>query len=215
MTEAEWLAAAHPNPMLSFLWMKGDERKPRLLAVACFRRAVAHECAKAFEEPDEQLIDLTKRIDFAERIADGLAVAPDEREHRLELHSSILPGASSPLEWAAHNIADPSAWDAMSGVMLALADEWSDAEAVHGAALVRDVYGNPFCPVALDSSWLASSVVALAEGIYQERAFDRMPILADALQDAGCDNADILNHCRGEGPHIRGCWVVDLLLGKT
>jgi hypothetical protein len=69
--------------------------------------------------------------------------------------------------------------------------------------------------IAFDPTWLTSSVLALAEGIYADRAFDRMPILADALQDAGCDNADILAHCRGEGPHVRGCLVVDLLLGKT
>jgi hypothetical protein len=54
----------------------------------------------------------------------------------------------------------------------------------------------------------------LAEGIYQERAFDRMPILADALQDAGCDNEDVLTHCRQPGEHVRGCWVVDLVLNK-
>jgi hypothetical protein len=59
-----------------------------------------------------------------------------------------------------------------------------------------------------------STAVALARGIYEDRAFDRMPILADALQDAGCDNEDILDHCRGPEPHVRGCWVVDLLLGK-
>jgi hypothetical protein len=56
--------------------------------------------------------------------------------------------------------------------------------------------------------------VALARGIYAERAFDRLPILADALQDAGCDNADVLAHCRGRGPHVLGCWVVDRLLKK-
>jgi hypothetical protein len=67
----------------------------------------------------------------------------------------------------------------------------------------------------LNPSWLTSDVIALASGIYTERAFDRLPILADALQDAGCDNADILDHCRGSGPHVRGCWVVDLLLGKA
>jgi hypothetical protein len=80
--------------------------------------------------------------------------------------------------------------------------------------LLRDVFGNPFRSVAVDAAWLTSDVVALARGIYDERAFDRMPILADALQDAGCDNDDILTHCRGSGPHVRGCWVVDLLLGK-
>jgi hypothetical protein len=79
---------------------------------------------------------------------------------------------------------------------------------------IQDVFGNPFRPVSLDPSWRTSTVVSLAEGIYADRAFDRLPILADALQDAGCDHADILNHCRSDGVHVRGCWVVDLLLGK-
>lgn len=80
--------------------------------------------------------------------------------------------------------------------------------------LLRDIFGNPFRPATLDPAWLTSTVVALAEGIYQERAFDRMPILADAIQDAGCDNADILSHCRSESTHVRGCWVIDLLTGR-
>jgi hypothetical protein len=80
--------------------------------------------------------------------------------------------------------------------------------------ILRDIFGNPFRPVAVDPSWLTSTVVALAEGIYQERAFDRLPILADALQDAGCDSDDVLSHCRSDGPHVRGCWVVDLLTGR-
>ena len=80
--------------------------------------------------------------------------------------------------------------------------------------LGKDIFGNPFRPVVLDPSWLTSTVVALAQGIYQDRAFDRMPILADALQDAGCENDDILTHCRQPGEHARGCWVVDLLTGR-
>lgn len=214
MTEQEWLAAPHPNPMLAFMWMKGDERKPRLLAVACLRRTVALERAITFEESDEQIIDLAERIDFAERIADGLSAAPDEREHRLEFRSSILPGSSSPLEWAAHHVADPSAWEAMSGVVLSLADKWKDAEAAHAAAFVRDIFGNPFRPVAFDPAWRTDTVLALARQMYESREFSAMPILADALQDAGCDNPDVLNHCRGDGSHVRGCWVVDLVLGK-
>jgi hypothetical protein len=83
------------------------------------------------------------------------------------------------------------------------------------AALLRDIFGNPFRPVSVDPSWLTSDVVALARSTYDERAFDRMPILADALQDAGCTNNAVLTHCRDANPvHVRGCWVVDLLLGK-
>jgi hypothetical protein len=80
--------------------------------------------------------------------------------------------------------------------------------------LLRDIFGNPFRPVTLDPRWLTSSVLDLARVIYDERAFERMPVLADALMDAGCDNDHILVHCRGDSPHVRGCWVVDLLLGK-
>jgi hypothetical protein len=76
-------------------------------------------------------------------------------------------------------------------------------------------FGDPPACVCLQHQWLTSTVIALAQGIRDESAFDRMPILADALQDAGCANEDILNHCRSAGPHVRGCWVVDLLLGKS
>ena len=80
--------------------------------------------------------------------------------------------------------------------------------------LLTCIFGNPFRPVGLDPSWLTSTVLQLAAGIYTDRAFDRLPILADALQDAGCDNADILDHCSSASPHVRGCWVVDLILSK-
>src|SRR5262249_28763026 len=89
-------------------------------------------------------------------------------------------------------------------------------EVVAQVALVRDIFGNPFRPVVCDPAWRTSDVLLMAQGIYDDRAFDRMPILADALQDAGCDNADVLNHCReANATHVRGCWVVDLVLGKT
>jgi hypothetical protein len=81
----------------------------------------------------------------------------------------------------------------------------------HHIRLARILEGR----LPLDPSWITSTVVALARGIRKEGAFDRLPILADALQDAGCDSEDVLNHCRGPGPHVRGCWVVDLVLGKS
>jgi hypothetical protein len=86
---------------------------------------------------------------------------------------------------------------------------------VYLPAIIRDIFGNPFRPVIADLSWLTSTVAVLARQMYESRDFSPMPILADALQDAGCDNADFLDHCRGDGPHVRGCWVVDLLLGKV
>lgn len=82
------------------------------------------------------------------------------------------------------------------------------------ADLLRDVFGDPFRPVALDPAWRTSTVVALASRMYDSRDFSAMPILTDALQDAGCEQPDILEHCRGAGSHVRGCRVVDLVLGK-
>jgi hypothetical protein len=80
--------------------------------------------------------------------------------------------------------------------------------------LLREIFGNPFRPVAINPAWLTTNVTALAQAIYEERAFDCMPILGDALEDAGCNNALILEHCRSGREHVRGCWVVDLVLGK-
>jgi hypothetical protein len=82
------------------------------------------------------------------------------------------------------------------------------------ADLVRDIFGNPFRPVPCSASWRTDTALTLARQMYESRDFGAMPILADALQDAGCGNADTLDHCRGPGPHVRGCWVVDLVLGK-
>jgi hypothetical protein len=93
---------------------------------------------------------------------------------------------------------------------------------------LRDIMGNPFRPLPPKRgkrqweeklrgwrTWHSGTIPKLAQAIYQDRAFDQMPILADALEEAGCDNADILAHLRGPGPHMRGCWILDLLLGKS
>ncbi len=95
-----------------------------------------------------------------------------------------------------------------------MARAWDEEQAAQ-ADLIRDIFGNPFRPATADPRWLTISAVALAQHMYQSRDFSPMPALADALQDAGCDSEDILSHCRGPGPHVRGCWVVDLLLGKA
>ena len=99
--------------------------------------------------------------------------------------------------------------------------EWSGAtdlsakkQEFDSILLVRDLFPNPYRPVAFAPSWRTDTAVALASAMYESRDFSAMPILADALQDAGCDNTAILDHCRGPGPHVRGCWAVDLVLGK-
>jgi hypothetical protein len=96
----------------------------------------------------------------------------------------------------------------------AVALEFDREENMARAALLRDIVHNPFRPLPGNPAWNTRSVMALAQAIYTDRAFDRLPILADALEDAGCSDADILARCRGGGEHVRGCWVVDLLTGR-
>jgi hypothetical protein len=83
------------------------------------------------------------------------------------------------------------------------------------AALLRDIFGNPFRAVTTDTSWLTAKARKLAQPMYSRRRFQETPHLADALEEAGCTNREILDHCRGPGPHLRGCWVIDLVLGKS
>ncbi|QJW95865.1 hypothetical protein FTUN_3419 [Frigoriglobus tundricola] len=81
--------------------------------------------------------------------------------------------------------------------------------------LICDIFGNPFRPVGFNPEWRTHTALVLASQMYVSRDFSAMPILADALQDAGCDNDDVLSHCRDASqPHVRGCWVVDWLMGK-
>jgi hypothetical protein len=92
-----------------------------------------------------------------------------------------------------------------------------EAEELAIADLVREIFGNPFHPITIDPAWLArndAAIPRIARSVYEERAFHRMPALADALLDAGCEHEELIAHCRSAGPHVRGCWAVDLILGK-
>jgi hypothetical protein len=214
MSEAEWLACADPTPMLEFLWSKASERKLRLFVVACCQRVWDHL-------PGASRAALT----VVERFADG-AASRDELLVAEEAAGRAAETSDGEAVWLAAN---SDVWFAATEVPCAAAgrevvlgwpgrnDQGADQfaqERRDEARFVRDIFGNPFRSTAVAPAWLTSTVVALAEGIYQERAFDRMPILADALQDGGCANEDVLNHCRRPNEHVRGCWVIDLLLGK-
>ncbi|HJZ58230.1 MAG TPA: hypothetical protein VKE74_25030, partial [Gemmataceae bacterium] len=94
--------------------------------------------------------------------------------------------------------------------------DWPQPRRFHCVPLLRDVFGNPFRPVAFNPAWRTDTAVSLARQMYESKDFSAMPILADALQNAGCENEDVLNHCRdAKQAHVRGCWVVDLVLGKS
>jgi hypothetical protein len=160
-------------------------------------------------------------VEVAERWADGdasreeLLVAFGEAEDA----TAEMRGRGD----AAYHAAS-AADDLVYGEKLGLYDSWLEASLVGTqdrpegpaqAALVRDIFGNPFRPVTMAAGWLTSTVASLARGVYEERTFQRLPILADALEEAGCRDGELLDHCRGEGPHARGCWAIDLILGKA
>lgn len=215
MTSAEWMACSDPPPMLEFLRGKVSERKLRLFSTACFLRLTA-----LLPDPRQR-----QGISVLEQLAEGVILQSECRNVTAEIRRAIPPRDEQVVsqiptddfhfvalmlyrEFCSSSVAS-HAISATAG----LAD--GAEEQRHQAQLMRDIIGNPFRPVTTDPTWLTTDVVALATGIYEDRAFDRMPILADALQDAGCDNDDILNHCRNANQvHVRGCWVVDLVLGK-
>jgi hypothetical protein len=243
MTEAEWFACDDPVKLLTFVGRHHpNERKLRLYAVAgCrriwsflpdkrFRRAVEvaelfadgavsrKVRSKCWKEVDAAMmsIELATQDQFgghgnwpAASMAASMATAA--AANAVGSSDSFVRPEAELFYLAANSIEGMEYSHRERGIdyRLARETEWS----VH-RALLRDIFGNPFRPATLDPAWRTSTVVALARQMYESRDFGAMPILADALQDAGCDNEDILNHCRGDGPHVRGCWLVDLILRK-
>jgi hypothetical protein len=213
MTEEEWLACKKPMLMLRFLRHRGSERKLRLFGCACCREIWDYIPPEAREF-----------VENSERYADGLADEGSLLDSRvgvraLPAHVTYSRPAeyrliSTALEAAKRTAMGESAEPALEVARLANPGQkaWRAQ-----CQLLRCIFGNPFCPAGVDSSWLRwndSTIPRIAQGIYEERAFGRLPILADALLDAGCDDEAILSHCRGDGPHVRGCWAIDLILGK-
>jgi hypothetical protein len=158
----------------------------------------------------------------AEQYADGLASAEE-----LATKQRATPFADEFSIWVTGDSAYDGAWQVIEWLTSALDLMKIDPDALRhfpipahdlvkrSVLFLHDISGNPFRPVTLDPTWLTPKVKTLAQAIYDDRAFERMPVLADALEEAGCTNADILDHCRKPGEHVRGCWVVDLALGKT
>jgi hypothetical protein len=225
MDEAEWWASQDPEPLLHFLGRRASDRRLRLFGIACCRRVWdrlrdprsrrAVEQAEAFADGLLSRDDLAQACrdaaaaadpsDFAKVIAFDVATNPPWQENIFHVVSISGNAASA--------AAGGPPWD----------DAWMAArrpELAWQAEVIHDIFGGVFHTVDLfrarlvDPAWLSPAVTALARGMYDSRDFAAMPVLADALQDRGCDDADILVHCRGSGPHTRGCWVVDRLLRR-
>ena len=217
MTEDEWLADDPKRLHRMFLYVRSPhDRKQRLALVAVLRvlttrlpgpkvdrLLTAHEDWADHRDRDRLFADLRGLNPCGDDLDGGDAV------FRMAVQSGVR-GLGSGRDCRVSEVRlapDHTAHTAL------LAYDGPDHRPAAFAA-VRDVFGNPFRPVAFDPAWRTSTAVALARGMYVSRDFGAMPIMADALQDAGCDSDDVLDHCRGDGPHVRGCWVVDLVLGK-
>ena len=196
------------------LWQTGlaTERKYRLFAVACSRR-IWH----LFSD------DLWRcAVEVSEGYADGLATEAELEATGEEIEASFdQDGLSEAQRWvrgiAAGHVFDRSyrlAGQVSGECLRALGQRHEGPEEQAQCDIIRDMFPNPFRPVSFSPEWRTDTAIAVARQMYESREFGAMPILADALQDAGCDNEDILSHCRGPGPHVRGCWVIDLVLSK-
>ncbi|HEY7428982.1 MAG TPA: hypothetical protein VH682_32425 [Gemmataceae bacterium] len=216
MTEEEWLAGLDPTPMLEHIRVTGSERKLRLFACALARQVWSLLCAKR----------IRKAVESAERFADG------------QVSKGEMTAAGAAAQQAAWTVYRGSprfksdqtaaAYDTARSAAYAMATEaaiwaymeagFAEISAISRRAILHDIFCNPFRPITLDSSWLTwhdGLLVSMARQMYDSRDFSDMPILADALEESGCQDQDILGHCRSGGEHVRGCWVVDLVLGKS
>jgi hypothetical protein len=213
MTEVEWECGADPDPMLRFVRGRASDRKLRLFAAACFRRLVA-----LLPDPRQR-----RGIDVLDQWAEG-AITPDARRGVVAGVRHAIP----PDDWVPGS---PPADHPHFAALMLYREFCSSSIAVHAilapaaladgtgelhdqARLMRCIFGDPFRPMRVEPGWVTPTVVSMARMIDEERAFDRLPVLADALEEAGCDDSGLLAHCRGEGPHARGCWAIDLILGR-
>jgi len=234
MTEKEWMECGDPVPMLVYLHGKTGDRKLRLFSVACIRRGW-----HLIDDPD-----LRHAVEAFERFVDGCAKDKDRiaarktgrrisDANKIQEVDGVVSGADHPqgclgteLWWVANktinlqvalylgkfaSTAIVSAAVKYRGPKFTRAQE---RDRKQQQSVLRDIFGNPFRPITLNPRCRTANIVSIAQGIYDERRFQEMPILADAIEDAGCNNRDILNHCRQPGVHVRGCWVVDLILRK-
>jgi hypothetical protein len=237
MTEAEWLACTDPTQMLEFLQGRASDRKLRLFACArcrriwrSLRKKRSRRAIEVAEQYAEGIADVGK-LEAAHAAAYDAYMDADGdsiEEFATGIAADVAVPDAGEAAGAATKAADVTAHVAVYG-MDPLAPPPSDAnEAAYRAlqsteqtilcCLLRCIFGNPLHPspplAHAILGWNDGTVRRIAEGIYAERAFARLPVLAGALLDAGCDNEELLAHCRSEGPHVKGCWAVDLILGR-
>lgn len=217
---------------------RASDRKLRLFACACYHRVshlLPHPVARATVEVAERFADgAASAAEFlnAEAVVRELRIALEPRwrasdgAERITLHPThaalALAGVVCWREpqkaawYAASNAHREVPYLANPGVDVHSKRHWECevAEKRAQCELLREIFGNPFRSVAFARDWRTDAANLVARRMYDSRDFGRMPILADALKDAGCNDEHLLSHCRNPGPHVFGCWVVDLMLGK-
>jgi hypothetical protein len=227
-TERAWLASTTPGSLLLTLKGKRMPRQRRLIAAGC--------CRRFYDEMDDP--QSRQAVEAAERFADGEITDADRAQAYAEAQQVTLRLLEAPLRvtgpeqaaawrawWLAHAAqlcVAPSGMDEALGQLRRrarrLRRDYEQREKVEQCAIIRDVVGNPFGPApSVNPNWLAWNdrlVPRVAQGIYTERRFTELPVLADALEDAGCGDERLLAHCKSGGTHVRGCWALDLLLHK-
>jgi hypothetical protein len=190
--------------MLEFLRERATFRKARLFACACARLAGDRAPAPA-----------RAAVEAAERYADGEATPEDLDRARDALEAAVAAGPQE--VWACRAAAAASrrvTWSAALGFATGASPVSEPLPRAARAGLLHCLFGNPFRPAAVDPAWRTAVVLRLAGSIYAERAFDRLPVLADQLEEAGSTDARLLAHLRGPGPHALGCHALDAVLGK-
>jgi hypothetical protein len=184
MTEAEWLTGDDPERMLQFLEDKVSNRKFSLFAVAC---------CYIFNRGELSPESLAEDFESVLRFVDGMGMR-GRRVPTPNGHDDDIIWPAQPFRWA---------FELASTAAQSKEERYpTTAELVQ---LIREIFGNSFRPVAFSPSWRTDTALSLARQMYESRDFGAMPILADALQDAGCDSEDVLNHCRdANATHVRG-----------
>ena len=235
MTEAEWLTGTDEEAIAAAVCEFASDRKARLIACGCCRLVwdwLVNDKSRGAVETSELFADGLATDDELSRaayFAEAAVLAVDEMWDRYLWDQKAVRNGWLDASDAAENGIPGRDRTLISFDIARAAANWAERlnaddsrlcfreppDPIFSPAVAREVLGNPFRSVAVDPSWLTTNVLTLAAQMYTARDFSAMPILADALQDAGCGNSDVLSHCRGPGPHVRGCWVVDLLLGKT
>jgi hypothetical protein len=220
MTESEWLNCTRPDDLYldRFASTPRPWRKLRLFACGCCRQIWEYvsdpRCRAAVEVAELYADGLATDAQF-DAAFDAVEEACDEIEARNP--KSIEYGAALATQLAIRapsDVAGPVAW-----VLTHARPDGDYAELLNRnlaslADLFRDVFDNPYRPPNLQLSWLTAEVKNLAQRIYEQRAFFRMSELAGAMEEAGCHDREFLDHCKSKKVHVRGCWVVDLLLGN-